>query len=421
MYQAPRGTDDVLPEEFPYWQYIQETAASFARRYGHQPIRTPMFEQAGVFIRAVGEGTDIVEKEMFYLRTEEDLVLRPEGTAAVCRAYLEHGMFNLPQPVRLFYFAEAFRYERPQAGRLRQHTQFGVEAIGEEDPALDAELIDMLWRLYASLGLQNLTLLLNSIGDRACRPRYLEVLKAYYADKLEDVCRDCRTRYERNPLRLLDCKQESCQPVIAAAPVITDYLCEPCRRHFDRLQEYLTAIEIPYTPAPRLVRGLDYYTRTVFEVVPEGAGSQGTIGAGGRYDGLMEELGGRPTPGIGFATGIERIILNLKQQGLQPPEVPGVQAYVAHLGDAARLPAVRLTRELRAAGIRTVMGLGGRSLRAQLRHANAVAARYVLIIGDEEAASDTVQFRDMAEGAQQRLPRGEAILTLSHALGTEVR
>lgn len=402
-YQAPRGTRDVLPEEEPYWRFVRATAERVAGLFGYRYIETPMFEAADIWLRT-GEGTEVVEKEMYVFedRGGERLALRPETTASVCRAYIEHGMASRPQPVRLYYFAQKFRYDRPQAGRYRQHTEFGVEAIGEADATIDAEVIDLLSTLYDTLGLQGLTLHLNSIGDRACRPAYIESLRAFYANKLDAVCPDCRMRYEKNPMRLLDCKDERCRPVIAAAPTITERLCEPCSAHFATLRSYLDALGVAYEVDARLVRGLDYYTRTVFEFYPPVEGAQSVVGAGGRYDGLIELLGGRPTPGVGFGTGIERIILNLRRQEALVPEIEPLRVYVAHTSDAARAAAVRLARRLRRSGMSAVVG-GGRSLKAQLRHADALGARYVAILGDRELAQGEVTLRDLRDGHQRSI------------------
>lgn len=419
-YTTPRGTSDVLPDDQPYWQFVRDTAEHLAARYGYRPVETPLFEEVGLFERGVGDSTDIVRKEMYLLerRGEESkrYALRPEGTAGVVRAYLQHGMFSLPQPVKLYYFAPMFRYDRPQAGRLRQFWHFGVEAIGEEDPALDAEVIELLWRLYAELGLHDLTVLLNSIGDQNCRPAYLAALRAYYEPRLAEVCADCRDRFEKNPLRLLDCKEERCQPIIAGAPLLLEHLCPECREHFARLRGYLDALGVRFEVTPRLVRGLDYYTRTVFEVVPPDVGSQSTVGGGGRYDGLIELLGGRPTPGIGFATGVERIVLNLKRVGAEPPPLLRPEVYVAHIGDAARIPAVTLASALRTAGVRALLGFGERSLKAQLRSANAAQVAYAVIIGDEEAAHETAVLRDLRANSQETLDRETLIARLAAEL-----
>jgi histidyl-tRNA synthetase len=417
QYKAPRGTADVLPEEQPYWDRVYESASRLAGLFGYRRIQTPVFEEAGLFTRGVGEATDIAQKEMYVFedRGGQEMALRPEGTAPVCRAYIEHGMHNLPQPVRLWYWTPIFRYDRPQAGRYRQHTQFGCEVIGEGDAAVDAEVIELLFRLYEDLGLRDLTLQINSIGDGACRPSYMETLRRYYADKLERVCDDCRARHGRNPLRLLDCKEERCQPVIAGAPTISEHLCDDCREQFARLQALLGEVGIEYRHNPRLVRGLDYYTRAVFEFQPKEEGSQSTVGAGGRYDGLIELLGGRPTPGTGFATGIERIIVNLKRQGLGSGEGPRPRVYVAVQREGGRAAAFRLASELRRNGVSTVVASGERSLKAQMRQADALGAAFAAIIGERELAEGTVTFRRLADGQQETVALADAVgrLTLS--------
>ncbi len=414
MISAPRGTADLLPPEQPYWRKAIDAAERLCRLFGYARIDTPVFEEAALFERGAGAGSNVVRKEMYVFedRSGDRLALKPEGTASICRAYLQHGMKNLPQPVRLYCLSPAFRYERPQSGRRRQHTQFDVEAIGAADAAVDAEVIDLLWRLFADLGLRDLVLMLNSIGDRNCRPRYLEALKAYYQPHLTSVCRDCRDRYERNPLRLLDCKQESCQPIVAGAPSIVDYLCDACAAHFADVRRFLDALAIPYDLTPHLVRGLDYYTRTVFEIQPRGGGAQSTIGAGGRYDYLIEELGGPPTPAIGFATGIERIILNMKEQKVAaaPPDAP--DAYVAFQGPAARVEALKLADALRREGVPTLLATGERSLKSQMRQADALGAKWVLILGERELAAGTVQLRNMADAGQRELPLPEAVSLL---------
>jgi histidyl-tRNA synthetase len=411
LFSAPRGTGDVLPDEQPYWQKAIQAAEKLCQLFGYGRIDTPAFEQADLFERGAGEGSDVVRKEMYVFedRSGERLALRPEGTPPVCRAYLEHGMSNLPQPVRLYYVAPTFRYERPQAGRRRQHTQFGCEALGDADAAVDAEVVEILWRLYAELGLHDLVLLLNSIGDRVCRPRYLEALRAYYEPRLGEVCRDCRERYERNPLRLLDCKQTSCQPVIAGAPSIIEYLCDDCLKHFEQVRRYLDGVRIPYEITPHLVRGLDYYTRTVFEIMPRGGGAQSTIGAGGRYDYLIEELGGKPTPGVGFATGVERIVLNMKRRKASTALQGRPVVYVAYQGDGTALEAFKLASLLRREGIPATAATGERSLRSQMRQANALKAKWAAIIGERELAAGTVQLRDMAGAEQREIPKSEAI------------
>lgn len=414
-FRAPRGTNDVLPEDQPYWRWLHDTASRIAESYGYRRIDTPVFEDSKVFLRPTAGGTDIADKEIYLFedRGGEKLALRPEGTAAVCRAYLEHGMASWPQPVRLFYFVSVFRYDRPQAGRYRLHHQFGVENIGEASPAMDAEVLDLLNSFYEAIDLGPRKLYLNSIGDGACRPAYLQRLRAYYADKLDRICGDCRRRYDENPLRLLDCKNEPCQPFKASAPRFADNLCDACSDHFAALQSYLKALEIPYEVEPTLVRGLDYYTRTVFEFHPPEEGSQSALGSGGRYDGLVEQLGGPPTPAVGFGSGLERLILNLKRRevGPEPPSPP--DAYIAVADPGAQGLAMRLARDLRRDGREVVVGSADRSMRSQMRHANALQARKALILGKQELASGNVTVRDLADGSQTESKMADVARTLS--------
>jgi histidyl-tRNA synthetase len=409
LYQAPRGTQDILPEEQPYWRYIEKTANEVTKLYGFQRIDSPTFEETSLFTRSVGEGTDIVDKEMYTFDDKggSSLTLRPEGTASVCRAYIQHGMANLPQPVRLFYILPVFRYDRPQAGRLREHHQFGCEAIGESDPIIDAEIIDLAWQFYHRLGLKKITLQLNSIGCKTCQPQYLASLKEYYRQYESRLCPDCKNRLEKNPLRLLDCKQASCQAFADNAPRSSEKLCPECAAHFAQLQNYLGRLNIPFRINHRLVRGLDYYSRTVFEIQPEVEGGQSSLGGGGRYDGLIEELGGKPTPGIGFGIGIERVIINLKKENISVPPPPPLPAYVAYMGDKARDEAFKLTAELRQSGISAVCAAGGKSLKAQLRQANTLGAVYAVIIGEDDVKAGTATLRKMAEAVQETIKAGD--------------
>ena len=406
QYKAPRGTTDLLPAEQRYWRYVESKAVELCRKYGYSRLDTPVFEDSRLFARSVGEGTDIIDKETYTFedRGGDSVTLRPEGTAPVCRAYLEHGMHNLPQPVRLYYFCPVFRYDRPQAGRYREHHQFGVENLGDEDPLVDAEVIELAWRLMFALGLESVSLHINSIGDGKCRPGYLGALREYYAGHVSELCRDCHTRRERNPLRLLDCKQDSCQLLGTHAPRSVDHLCAGCQDHWDQLQRYLGRIDIPYRVDHRLVRGLDYYTRTVFEIQPAQEGAQSTICGGGRYDGLIEQLGGRPTAGIGFATGMERIILNLKRQEAQVGDEPAPRYIVASAGEGTRDAALHIASRMRHAGVGAILSSGSRSLRGQLRHANALGVNYVVIVGEEELARDQISVRDMVNGGQETRP-----------------
>ena len=405
-FKAPRGTTDLLPEEQKYWRHIEDVCVRLCHAYGYSRLDTPVFESASLFQRSVGEGTDIVEKETYTFadRGDELMTLRPEGTAPVCRAYIEHGMHTLSQPVRLYYFCPVFRYERPQAGRYREHHQFGAEALGDGDPSVDAELIELAWRLVSGLELDGVTLYLNSIGDPQCRPTYVAQLRDYYAGRISQLCPDCKGRLDRNPLRLLDCKRETCRPHSQEAPRSVDHLCAPCQAHWDSLQRYLDILQIPYQTDHRLVRGLDYYTRTVFEIQPHTEGAQSTIVGGGRYDGLIEELGGRPTPGIGFATGMERLVLNIKRQEVDVPNEPSPQYLIVSLGDAAREASIGLAARIRASGSGAILASADRSLKGQLRQANSLSIPYVIMMGDDELAAETVTIKNMSTGQQEVQP-----------------
>jgi histidyl-tRNA synthetase len=409
LHKAPRGTFDILPQEHAYWKYVEEKATSLCQLYGYQPLSTPVFEDAQIFTKTVAGGTDIVDKEMYIFedKSGQELALKAEGTAPVCRAYLEHGLFNLPQPVKLYYIGPAFRYERPQSGRYRQHHQFGFEALGEADPALDAEVIEMARQFFYSLGLSRFTIQLNSIGCELCRPGYLEVLRQHYAGYTDHLCPDCKARLVKNPLRLLDCKKPSCQEIAKTAPKIADYLCPECQLHFQSVQKYLGAMSIRFQLNPRLVRGLDYYTRTVFEVEPREKEGQSTLGGGGRYDNLIEELGGKPTPAVGFAAGLERIILNLKKQKLDIPALPKPDAFIAYLEEEAKIEAMKIASELRKAGIAVIMATGDKSLKGQMRQANSLGIAYALILGKQEISKRNVMLRDMRSGEQKTIPLAE--------------
>ncbi len=405
MFRAPRGTTDILPGEQRYWRWFEAIAQQVASRFGYERIDTPIFEDTRLFVRGIGEVTDIVEKETYTFddRGGDPLTLRPEGTAPVCRAYIQHGMHNLPQPVRLHYICPIFRYERPQSGRYRQHHQFGIEVLGDADASIDAEVVELGWRLLEEMGLGELSLSINSIGDAQCRPAYIERLQKHHRQHEERLCSDCKRRLASNPLRLLDCKQVSCQPVIATAPHSVDHLCDDCAHHFAGLLEYLEATGISSTVDNKLVRGFDYYTRTVFEIVPPEGGRQSTIVGGGRYDGLIEELGGSPTPGVGFGMGIERVLENLKRQGASPPGRATTRVAIAHLGAAAKVEGVKMASSLRRQGITAVLAPSGRSLKAQLKYASAQNATHAIIIGDEELQKGAVVLRDMTSSQQSEV------------------
>ncbi len=405
MYRAPRGTQDILPQDQPYWQFIRDHIRRLSTLYGYERLDTPLFEETSLFTRGIGATTDIVEKEMYTFQDKggDNLTLLPEATASVVRAYLEHGMHVLPQPVKLYSILPIFRYERPQAGRFRQHYQFNCEAIGIQDPALDAEVISLAWRFYKDLGLRGLNLQLNSIGDQNCRPTYIEALTGYYQGKEREICTNCRARLKRNPLRLLDCKNEGCQPIIEAAPKSLDFLCPECAEHFATLREQLNLLEIPYQLNHRLVRGLDYYTKTVFEAWAPGIGAQNAVGGGGRYDGLAKEIGGRDTPAIGFAIGLERVIMTMKTQGVQVPPWPPTQIFLAYHGPEAKEESLRLVDRLREARFRAIMSFGDRSLKAQMREADREGVEYTLILGEEERRRGEITAREMATGQEAQV------------------
>ena len=401
MYLAPRGTTDILPEDQPYWLYLYDKIRHVVGLFDYQRIDVPVFEETALYVRSVGEGTDIVDKEMYNFvdKGGRDIALRPEFTAGIVRAYLENGMRTLPQPVKLYTTGPLFRYERVQAGRYRQHTQFDIESIGSLDPAVDLEIMSVAWQLYSELGFQGLAFQLNSTGCPVCRPAYIQHLVAYYEPRHQEACEDCLRRLQRNPLRVLDCKVETCQPIIAEAPHIIDHLCPECAEHFATLRGYLDALGRPYTLNHRLVRGLDYYTKTVFEVWAEGIGAQNAICGGGRYDGLAEELGGPPTPGIGFGSGMERIILLMKENGIAVPGVPAPQVAMIYHGSNAKTRCVQLITDLREQDIRAVMAFDDRSMRAQLRNANRVGATYAIILGEDELAAGNAVLQDMLTDA----------------------
>ena len=405
QFQTPRGTVDILPDDQKYWDFVRHKAEEVATRFGFRRIETPMFEDARLFERGVGSTTDIVEKETYTFddRGGDTLTLRAEGTAPVCRAYLQHGMHNLPQPIKVFYICPVFRYERPQSGRYRQHTQFGVEVIGESDSSVDAEVIEIGWRYLESVGLSNLSLSINSIGDKICRPVYLEKLRSYYSAHSDQICEDCTRRLERNPLRLLDCKNRQCQPLIEDAPVSSDHLCPECQEHWDNLRVYLTEIGLDYHVERRLVRGLDYYSRTVFEIAPPEEGRMVTIVGGGRYDGLIEELGGRPTPGIGYGMGLERVIQNIQRQNVPVPGDRQTNAMVVHLGDAAKSAGIGIASGLRRAGVAASLA-PPRGMRSQLRYASNAGATHAVIIGDDELAKGVATIRDLDNSSQSEVP-----------------
>lgn len=399
----PRGTNDIIPGEIELWLELEEKIRQVCHAYGYRELRTPMFEHTELFQRGIGDTTDIVEKEMYTFqdRGQRSITLRPEGTAPVVRAYLENKLGSGALPVKVFYYGPMFRYERPQSGRYRQFTQFGLEVLGSADPLLDVETIVLPLEVYKACGLTGFTVELNSIGCSGCREEYRQKLIAFFEPQVDKLCSACQSRLHRNPLRLLDCKNEECQPILNEAPNIAEYLCGDCSDHFAQVRVYLDALEINYNINPRLVRGFDYYTRTVFEVTYSELGSQNAIGAGGRYDGLIEEVGGEATPAVGFAVGVERLLLALKSQNKLEAKTNPTNAYLVHFGGESKIRAAQVAYYLRGQGLWVELDYLDRSVRAQMKAANRLASKYVLVFGESELANNQVLVRDMADGKEQ--------------------
>lgn len=418
LTKRPRGTNDFLPEDTAKWQYIEKLLREICRQFGYAELRTPIFEETALFLRGVGDTTDIVQKEMY---TFEDtggrsLTLRPENTASAVRAYVENKLFAGQQPVRLFYMGPMFRYERPQAGRFRQFHQFGVECFGPASPAADAEVIALAWEFYRRLGLKNLELNLNSVGCPNCRPAYRQALQDFLRPHLSELCPTCKERFEKNPLRILDCKNPQCQQFLQGAPTTLDALCDECHEHFEAVQSYLHAAAIPYRLNTKLVRGLDYYTNTAFEILLSDIGAQSAVCGGGRYNGLVEELGGKATPGVGFALGMERVFSALTAQKLALPEQPGLDVFVAVLDKQAQTMAFQLACNLRQSGLAAGYDTMERSLKAQFKYADSQRAAYTLLVGGEELTRDSVVLRDMQSSEQTEQSINEIVAILKEKL-----
>ncbi|MHC2994399.1 MAG: histidine--tRNA ligase [Candidatus Atribacteria bacterium] len=403
--KVPKGTQDILPKDTPKWYYIENIIREILTKYGYQEIRTPALEYTELFVRGIGESTDIVTKEMFTFpdRKGRSLTLRPEGTAPVVRAYLENKMDRSSQVVKLFYIGPMFRCEKPQAGRFRQFNQFGIEVIGTKSPVVDVEVIIASLEIYKKLGLENLEVLINSVGCKKCRAVYVQKLKEFIKNKIVFLCSECINRYERNPLRVLDCKKDNCQKIIKTAPIMTDYLCQECKQHFKEVKSYLDDLKIEYHVEPRLVRGLDYYTKTAFEIVSGELGAQNAIGGGGRYDDLVEELGGKPTPAVGFAAGIERMIIVMNQQKIEWPENKGLDIFIAKVSEINTDIAFKLLQKIRNAGLSADMDYSTKSLKSQMRLANKIGVRYTIIIGEEELSKNMVTLRNMKTKEQKEV------------------
>ena len=407
-----KGAEDILPAESYKWQFVEDLMRDEAEKNGFKEIRTPVFEHTILFNRSVGETTDVVQKEMYTFDTKggESITLRPEGTAGAARAYLEHALYNEGLPVKVFYQLTCYRYEKAQAGRQREFHQFGMETYGAADAKADAEIICAANGIFDRLGLSDIRLEINSIGCKNCRADYTAALKDYFTAHKADLCETCLSRLDRNPMRILDCKNESCKKIAEKAPVVLDYICSDCSDHFNRVKTFLDAADVEYTVNPKIVRGLDYYTRTVFEFVTDSIGAQGTVCGGGRYDGLIEELGGQPTPALGFAMGIERLMLVLKAQEIELPDSSACDLYIAALGDDAEVRAFELSQELRRASVSTEIDIVGRGLRAQMKYANKIGAKYSMVIGDDDLNNNLVKVKNMKTGESFEAPLDEDFL-----------
>jgi histidyl-tRNA synthetase len=396
IIQAPKGTKDMLPADAYKWQYLEKRLREIAATYGFREIRTPIFEHTELFLRGIGEATDVVQKEMYPFNDKgnRSITLKPEGTAPAVRAYVESSLYNEVQPTKMYYFTPVFRYENVQKGRLRQHHQFGVEAFGAKDATIDAEIISLAMRVFRELGITSIELNINNIGCPKCRKTYNDALKAYLKANYDNLCETCKTRFEKNPMRILDCKEASCKKIVEGAPMILDYLCGECDDHFSDLKKYLDALGIAYKIDPLIVRGLDYYSKTVFEIINDGI----TVCGGGRYDYLIEQIDGPSTPAMGFGMGLERLILTLEQNNITIPEEPYIDLYVGSMGDAAKLKAMQLVNALRQKGMKCESDHLGRSVKAEMKYANKIGARYTIVIGDDELNAGKAKLKRMSDG-----------------------
>lgn len=403
--KAIKGTKDVLPKEAYKNQYIEATVLDVAGRFGYKEMRTPVFEHTELFQRGVGGTTDVVQKEMYTFDDKggRSITLRPEGTAGAARSFLENGLCNEALPQKICYLTSCYRYEKPQAGRLREFHQFGVECFGTSSPLADAEIISLAKTVFDELGIKDLSLEINSIGCPECRVKYHEALREYFSARKDELCDTCKERLDRNPMRILDCKSPVCSEIAQGAPVVLDYLCDDCREHFETVKKYLTAQNIDFTVNPQIVRGLDYYTKTVFEFVSNSIGAQGTVCGGGRYDGLVEELGGQKTPSLGFGLGLERLMLLMEAQSCEFPEDARPDLFIAALGEKATLKAIDIAKDMRAEGYSCLYDLNSRSLRAQMKYADKLNAKYTIVIGDSEVEEGVAKLKDMQTGEETEI------------------
>jgi len=400
-----KGTEDVLPKDSYRWQFVEDVMRKESAAYGFKEIRTPVFEHTELFARGVGQTTDVVQKEMYTFDTKggESVTLRPEGTAGAARAVLEHGLVNDSLPIKASYFVSCYRYEKPQAGRLREFHQFGLECYGTQSPVADAELICAAQSIFDRLGIKQLRLEINSIGCPTCRAEYHKALKGYFGGCKDELCDTCNSRLEKNPMRILDCKSPICSKIAQGAPKITDYLCDECKEHFASVQKYLDAAGVEYTVNPTIVRGLDYYTKTVFEFVTDFIGAQGTVCGGGRYDGLIEELGGKHLPSLGFAMGIERLLMLMDKQGIEIPKPSTCDLYVAVMGESASLKSFEIIKAVRSCGLIAETDIVGRGLRAQMKYADKIGAKFSMVLGDNEIEQGKAVIKNMSSGEQTEI------------------
>lgn len=403
--KAIKGTKDVLPKDVHKNQYIEATALDIASKFGYKEIRTPVFEHTELFQRGVGDTTDVVQKEMYTFDDKggRSITLRPEGTAGAVRSFLENGLCNEALPQKVYYLTSCYRYEKPQAGRLREFHQFGVECFGTASPLADAEIIALAKSIFDTLGVRDLSLEINSIGCPKCRAEYHKALKEYFASRKDELCDTCKGRLDRNPMRILDCKSPICHEIAQGAPVVIDYLCDECKEHFEKVQKYLDAQNIEYKINPQIVRGLDYYTKTVFEFVSNSIGAQGTVCGGGRYDGLVEELGGQHTASLGFAMGLERLMLLMEAQGCEFPQAEKPDLFIVALGEKATLKALEIAKDMREEGFSALLDLNQRSVRAQMKYADKLGAKFNVVIGDNEVENKIAKLKNMQTGEETEI------------------
>ncbi|OPJ56777.1 histidine--tRNA ligase [Alkalithermobacter paradoxus] len=418
LTKAPRGTKDVVPSEAYKWIYVEELFRKVCSLFGYEEVRTPIFEHTELFKRGVGETTDIVQKEMYSFEDNggREITLKPEGTAPAVRAFIENKLYADAQPTKLYYITPCFRYERPQAGRLRQFHQFGIEVFGSNAPSVDAEVMALAIEFFKRVGLESLELRINSIGCPSCRKEYNNILREYLRNKVDTLCNTCKDRYERNPMRILDCKNPVCNEETVDAPLLINHICTECKDHFEKVRKHLEGMNIKYEIDPKIVRGLDYYNKTAFEIISKDIGAQSTVCGGGRYDGLVEQLGGPSTPGVGFGMGIERLLLTLENNNINIPKKEGLDIFVVTIGEKAEEYSFKIISQLRQNDISCDKDHIGRSVKAQFKYSDKVNARFTVVIGDDEIEKDTVQLKDMSTSNQYEIKLSELLKELKERL-----